>query len=62
MGDIGRVLNTTREAILSHLTALNVTGNNVANVDTPGYSRLRPTFGSVGVIDASQEQGQFGLK
>lgn len=62
MGDIGRVLNTTREAILSHLTALNVTGNNVANVDTPGYSRLRPTFGSVGVIDASQEQGQFGVK
>jgi flagellar hook-associated protein 1 FlgK len=62
MGDIGRVLNTTREAILSHLTALNVTGNNVANVNTPGYSRLRATFGSVGVIDASQEQGQFGVK
>lgn len=62
MGDIGRVLNTTREALLSHLTALNVTGNNVANVDTLGYSRLRPTFGSIGVIDSSQEQGQFGVK
>jgi len=62
MGDIGRVLNTSREAILSHLTALNVTGNNIANVDTPGYSRLRAAFGSVGVIDSSQEQGQFGVK
>jgi len=62
MGDIGRVLNTTREAILSNLTALNVTGNNIANVDTPGYSRLRPTFGSIGVIDSSHEQGQFGVK
>jgi flagellar hook-associated protein 1 FlgK len=62
MGDIGRVLNTTRDAILSNLTALNVTGNNIANVDTPGYSRLRPTFGSIGVIDSSHEQGQFGVK
>lgn len=62
MGDIGRVLNTSREAILSHLTALNVTGNNIANVDTPGYSRLRAAFGSIGVIDSSQEQGQFGVK
>ncbi len=62
MGDIGRVLNTTREAILSNLTALNVTGNNIANVDTPGYSRLRPEFGSTAIIDSSKEQGQFGIK
>lgn len=62
MGDIGRVLNTARDAILTHLTALNVTGNNIANVDTPGYSRLRPTFGSIAVIDSSKEQGQFGVK
>ncbi len=62
MGDIGRVLNTTRDAILAHLTAMNVSGTNIANVDTPGYSRLRPAFGSIAVIDASVDQGQFGVK
>jgi flagellar hook-associated protein 1 len=62
MGDIGRVLNTTKEAILSHLTALNVTGSNVANVNTPGYSRLRPAFGSIGVIGSSTNDVQLGVK
>ena len=62
MGDIGRVLNTTKEALLSHLTALNVTGSNVANVDTPGYSRLRPVFGSIGVIGSSTNDVQVGVK
>lgn len=62
MGDIGRVLNTTRNAILSHLTALNITGSNIANVDTPGYSRLRPIFGAVGVISAATDQVQLDVK
>lgn len=62
MGDIGRVLNTARDAILSHITAINVTGSNIANINTPGYSRLRPTFGSVGVIDISAGQALLGVK
>jgi flagellar hook-associated protein 1 FlgK len=61
MGDIGSILNTTRNAILSHLTALNVTASNIANVDTPGYSRLRPIFGSTGVISAAAGQEQFDV-
>jgi len=48
MGDITKILNTSKESLLSHLSAMNVTGSNIANVDTPGYTRLRPMFGSTG--------------
>lgn len=48
MGDITKILNTSKESILSHLSAMNVTGSNIANVDTPGYTRLRPMFSSTG--------------
>ena len=62
MGDIGRILNTARDAILANLTAMNVTGSNIANVNTPGYSRLQPNFGSVGVFNAATDQQQIGVK
>jgi flagellar hook-associated protein 1 len=62
MGDIGRILNTARDAILANLTAMNVTGSNIANVNTPGYSRLQPTFGSIGVFNAASDQEQVGVK
>jgi flagellar hook-associated protein 1 FlgK len=48
MGDITKILNCSKEGILSHLSAINVTGSNIANVDTPGYTRLRPVFSSTG--------------
>lgn len=62
MSDIGRVLLTAKEALLSNLTAINVTGSNIANVNTPGYSRLRPMFESVGTKDATSAQGQAGVR
>ena len=62
MADIGRVLFTAKEALLSNLTAINVTGSNIANVNTPGYSRLRPMFESVGTSDASSNQEQVGVR
>ena len=62
MGDVGRILNTARDAILANLTALNVTGSNIANVNTPGYSRLRPIFGAIGVFNAATDQTQVGVK
>jgi flagellar hook-associated protein 1 len=62
MGDIGRILNTARDAILANLTAMNVTGSNIANVNTPGYSRLRPDFGAIGVFNAASDQQQIGVK
>jgi len=62
MADIGRVLFTAKEALLSNLTAINITGSNIANVNTPGYSRLRPMFESVGTSDASSAQEQVGVR
>ncbi|HQL00894.1 MAG TPA: flagellar hook-associated protein FlgK [Smithellaceae bacterium] len=62
MADISRVLFTAKEALLSNLTAINVTGSNIANVNTPGYSRLRPMFESVGTKDASSAQEQIGVR
>lgn len=48
MGDITKILNCSKEGLLSHLSAINVTGSNIANVDTAGYTRLRPVFSSTG--------------
>lgn len=62
MADISRVLYTAKEALLSNLTAINVTGANIANVNTPGYSRLRPMFESVGTKDPSSAQEQIGVR
>ncbi len=62
MADINRVLYTAKQAILSNLTAINVTGANIANVNTPGYSRLRPMFEAVGTKDATSSLEQIGVK
>jgi len=48
MSDLSSVMNVAKDALLSHASAINITGSNIANVNTPGYSRLRPVFSSVG--------------
>lgn len=62
MADINRVLYTAKEAIISNLTAINVTGANIANVNTPGYSRLRPMFETTGSSTAMSTQVQVGVR
>ena len=63
MSDIGRVLNTAKQAILSELTAINTTGSNIANVNTPNYSRLTPIFSTVGGgIGSDREQAGVEVK
>jgi flagellar hook-associated protein 1 len=62
MSDINRIFSTAKEALLSNLTAMNVTGANIANVNTPGYSRLRPVFESEGSTSSSTTQVQDGVK
>ena len=37
-------LNIAKDALLSHQAAINLTGSNIANVNTPGYTRQRPVF------------------
>jgi flagellar hook-associated protein 1 len=41
MGTYGSILFTGQQALLAHQTALQVTGQNIANANTPGYSRER---------------------
>ncbi|ADH87010.1 flagellar hook-associated protein FlgK [Desulfurivibrio alkaliphilus] len=39
MAGLTHVLNTAKQALLTQQRSIQVTGHNVANVDTPGYSR-----------------------
>ena len=39
MPGISSVLNIAKEALLAHQLSISVSGHNIANVDTPGYSR-----------------------
>ncbi len=41
MPDIYGILNVARGALLTQQRAIDVTGHNIANVNTPGYSRQR---------------------
>lgn len=49
-------LETARRAMLAHQTVLNVTGHNVANVNTPGYSRRSATL-----VTTPGEPESFGI-
>jgi len=44
MGTLGAILSTGKQALSAQQTALQVTGQNIANVNTPGYSRERAEF------------------
>ena len=59
---LGSVLNTAKQAILTNLTAINITGSNIANVNTPGYTRLNPVFNSVGTNNSGFGQEQMGVE
>lgn len=56
------VLNVASNALLTHRKALNVIGNNIANVNTPGYSRQKliletsaPTASSIKPVGSGVE-------
>jgi len=44
MGSLSASLNIALQSMLSEQGALETTSNNIANVNTPGYSRQRPDF------------------
>jgi len=44
------ILNTSKTAILAHQRAISATANNIANVNTPGYTRQRANFSAVSPI------------
>ena len=43
-GNIGSLLSMGQTALLSQQNNIHITGNNIANVDTPGYSRQTPNI------------------
>lgn len=51
------LLNTAKDGLLSHRAAINVTGSNITNVNTPGYTRQLPVFSSRGSIDVGASVG-----
>ncbi|MCC6397010.1 MAG: flagellar hook-associated protein FlgK [Bacteroidetes bacterium] len=56
MSGISQVLETARRALLAQQYGLSVTGHNIANVSTPGYSRQRAEF-----VTTSPSQTAAGL-
>jgi len=59
MGTFGSILFTGQQALLAHQTALQVTGQNIANANTPGYSRERAEL--VSVSSSSTDILRFGV-
>ena len=41
------VLNIAKDSLMSHQTAINLTGTNIANANTSGYSRQRASFSTL---------------
>jgi len=58
---ISALLNTAKESLLSHQLAIDVTGTNIANVNTPGYSRQKAVFSSTGGMGVKSGGLQIGV-
>jgi len=56
------ILDTTKLALSSFQAAIDITGSNISNVNTPGYSRQRPVFSSVGSIDVRAAKIKVGVE
>lgn len=58
MSNIFGLLDIGRGALLAHQKAISITGHNIANVNTPGYSRQRVNLETtLGLTDASGQMG-----
>ena len=51
MADLASALEIGRSALRTQQIGLNVTGNNIANVNTPGYSRKSPNITTALTVD-----------
>jgi flagellar hook-associated protein 1 len=58
---ISSLLNTSRDSLQSYQLALDLTGANIANANTEGYSRQRAVFNSVGRADVGAVSVQIGV-
>lgn len=58
---LSSLLFTSRDALTAQQMAINVTGANIANVNTPGYTRQRPEIKSTGTIDVAANSVQLSI-
>jgi flagellar hook-associated protein 1 len=58
---ISNLLLTARDSLFAHRLAIDVTGGNVANVNTPGYTRQRVDMRSEGSANARGGNTQIGV-
>jgi flagellar hook-associated protein 1 FlgK len=59
---INGLLNTSYDSLQGFQFAIDLTGANIANVNTPGYSRQRAVFESVGALDVNSVRAQVGVQ
>jgi len=62
MPNIYGLLTVGREALATHQKAIDVTGNNIANVNTPGYSRQRLNMESTDPVRYGTGQMSSGVR
>jgi len=58
---ITSLLYTVRDSLLSNQMAIDITGANVANVNTPGYTRQRTNMKSLSNVDVKNASAQMGV-
>jgi flagellar hook-associated protein 1 len=58
---ISSLLFTSRDALASSQMAIDITGGNIANVNTPGYSRQRADLKAVGGVSVNGLSAQIGV-
>ena len=56
------LLQVSRNALTSYQTAIDVTGGNIANVSTPGYSRQRPVLRTTGDVQGGATNAQMSVE
>jgi flagellar hook-associated protein 1 FlgK len=62
MSGISLLLNIAQEAMLAHQKAMDVTGHNIANVNTPGYTRQALILESVEETPLARLKLGYGVK
>ena len=59
---VSGLLNIARDAIASNQIAINITGANIANVNTLGYTRQRADFSAISSVNVSSGRADFGVR
>ncbi len=58
---INSLLFTARDALNANQMAISITGSNIANVNTPGYSRQRADLVTIGNVNVKGFDSQIGV-